>query len=229
MQAGERRTRRENKQMGQKISYGVNAKGKMVALLMTAMVTAAMGTGCVHPIAFHPTDTSWHYSVHAQKQTEASMVAVIDEETAAKQYDFRAFSTGFAHKWVVEYGEMLEQVADVELPQLVGSYKRSTLYSEPTTGEKRLTLVLTVPSYVFEDYRAKMALHAEAFGPGRTQLFSRSYTSEGHAESGKMVGAGAFGQKSAVRQSSLDAFKRVFDQLRPDIEDALRSPKTAAP
>ena len=68
-----------------------------------------------------------------------------------------------------------------------------------------------------------------AFGPGRSPLFSRSYNSEGDYEAGKMLGAGAFGQKSAVRQSSLDAFKRVFEQLRPDIEDALRSPETAAP
>jgi hypothetical protein len=196
---------------------------------MSAMVLAAAGTGCVHQITLHPTDTSWHYSVYAEKQTEASMIAVIDGKTAAKHYDFRAFSTGIAHQWVANYGEMLAQVADIELPQLVGSYQRSTFYREPTTGEKRLTLVLTVPSYVFEDYRAKMTVHAEAFGAGPTLVFSRSYTSEGDAEAGKMVGAGAFGQKSAVRQSSLDAFKRIFEQMRPDIVDALHGPDTAAP
>ena len=230
IQVRARRTRKENEEeMGYKTFYVVNTKGRMVIFLMAAMMLAAAGTGCVHPIALHPTDTSWHYSVDAEKQTEASMIAVIDEKTAAKHYDFRAFSTGIAHKWVANYGEMLKQVADIELPQLVGSYQRSTFYREPTTGKKRLTLVLTVPSYVFEDYRAKMAVHAEAFGPSRTPVYSRSYTSEGDAEAGKMVGAGAFGQKSAVRQSSLDAFKRIFEQMRPDIVDALRGPDTAAP
>ena len=101
-------------------------------------------------------------------------------------------------------------------------------FFEPTPGYNRITLVLTVPSYVFEDFRAKVTVHVEAFGPERTPLFSKSYLSEGGGEVGKMVGLGAFGQKSAVRQSSLDAFKEIFATMRPDIITALQDPRTAA-
>ena len=105
----------------------------------------------------------------------------------------------------------------------------TTRARKPTSGNKRLTLVLTVPSYVFRDYRAKLTLHVEAFGPGRTPIISKSYSSEGHSQAGKMIGAGAFGQKSAVRQSSLDAFKKVFVQMRAEVIAALEGSATAPP
>ncbi|GEM_PF-403339 len=201
---------------------------KKIQALLSLMALSTLLVGCVHPIAFNPDDTSWHYSIGGEPQKGASLVAVIDEDTLKQSYDFRAWSTGIAHKWVASYGEMLEQVADVEFPQIVEHYEQSKSFQEPTTGEKRLTLVLTVPSYVFEDYRAKMTVQAEAFGPGRKQIFSRTYSSEGGSEAGKMVGLGAFGQKSAVRQSSLAALQDIFAQMRPDIVAALNGPETAA-
>jgi hypothetical protein len=199
------------------------------ALALGVIMLVALGTGCTHPIAFHPTGDEWHYSIGAKPQRGASLAAVVDETTAAASYSFRAASTGVANLWVANYGEMLEQVADVELPQLVEIYRRSSEYLEPATGDKRLTLVLTVPSYEFRDYRAKMTIHAEGFGPGRTPIFSKSYSSEGDSEAGKMIWAGALGQKSAVRQSSLDSFREIFEQMRTDIVDALQGPASAAP
>jgi hypothetical protein len=38
-----------------------------------------------------------------------------------------------------------------------------------------------------------------------------------------MFWAGAFGMKSAIRQSSLDAYKKVFAELRTDLTAALRN------
>ena len=190
---------------------------------------ALLGTGCAHNIAFDPIDTSWHYTIDATRQEGTALMAVIDERTAKASYDFRAWSTGIAHQWIARYGEMLTQVADVELPQLVDSYQRSSSYDEPTTGQQRLTLVLTIPSYVFEGYRAKLTLHAEAFSPGRQSIFSKSYMSEGGSGAGKMIGLGAFGQKSAVRVSSLQAFRSVFEQMRPDIMAAFQGRGIAFP
>jgi len=189
---------------------------------------AVLGAGCVHPIALHEQDTSWHYTVDATEIDDAAMVAVIDEETLASEYAFRAFSTGLAHKWVAKYGVMLGQVADVEFPQLVGDYERVTAYTEPATGKRRLTVVLTVTSYAFKDFRAEMAVHVEAFGPGKIPLFSRDYTANGDKAAGKMMNLGAMGQKSAVRQSTLSALKQVFDEMRPDVVATLGTPATLA-
>ncbi len=51
--------------------YGVaGTKAGTMMLLIGIVVLSLMGTGCVHPIAFHTTDTSWHYWVDAQKQDD---------------------------------------------------------------------------------------------------------------------------------------------------------------
>ena len=184
--------------------------------------------GCTHMIAFNETDPSWHYGVDAPRDAGAALVAVIDPETLADSYSFRALSTGLAHKWVAEYGKMLAQVTDVEFPQLVGVYARKSSYEEPSTGDPRLTLELSVPSYTFRDYHASVIVQVEAYGVDKTRLFSKSYSGSGANESGKMVGLGAFGQMSAVRQSSLDAFKEAFAKLRIDILAVLQGARVPA-
>jgi hypothetical protein len=63
---------------------------------------------------------------------------------------------------------------------------------------------------------------AEAYGAGRKLLLKKTYSAEGASQGSKMFWAGAFGMKSAIRQSSLDAYKKVFAQLREDLEQALR-------
>ena len=188
---------------------------------LVAICLATTTFGCTHQIAFDRDATSCAYLIGAAKQSDTSIVAVVEPATLAASTSFRAWSTGIAHKWVANYGEMLVQVTDMELPQVVEFYERSPSYLESTSGRHRLTIELSVPSYVFEDYRAKLTIKADVYGPGRTAVFSRTYSSEGSSGAGKMIGLGVFGQKSAVRQSSLVAFKNVFEELRRDIATAL--------
>jgi hypothetical protein len=44
-----------------------------------------------------------------------------------------------------------------------------------------------------------------------------------------MFWGGAFGMKSAIRQSSLDAYKKIFAQLRADLGIAMQSRAAASP
>ncbi len=174
-------------------------------------------TGCAHKIAFHEAeDASWKYPINDRVQ-DSGLVVVVDEETANAEYDFRSFMTGAANKWVVEYGKMLTQFADMELTQLVSEYERKMEYSESVSASKNLTLVLTIPEYVFKDFKAQMTLKADLYKEGKTLVFSREYQSKGNSELAKMYFTGAFGQKSSVRQSSLDTFKEIFEQLRSDL------------
>ena len=147
----------------------------------------------------------------------AAVIAVVDEQTLEKTYDFRAFSTGIGQKWVAQSGVMLGQVADVEFTQMVEFYERTTAYKESDRGDPRLTVVLNLPEYSFADFHATLRIHADVYGPGKELLLSKDYPGVGANQAGKMVGLGAFGQKSAVRQSSLDAFRLAFAQMRPDL------------
>jgi len=189
---------------------------KRIALLLAVGIALLGLTGCAHEIRFENLD----YTIEARK-ADAGLVAVIDQKTLDHVVTIRSAATGIAHRWNAEPGAMLKQVADIELPQLVTSYSSSTSFGEPSQGKRRITLVLTVPNYEFSDWRAKYSVKAVAYGPNRTPLFDKTYSEEGSNQKGKMIGAGAFGMKSAVRQSSLEALKRIFAQIRGDLGKSL--------
>lgn len=126
----------------------------MNRMQLTLAACAVAVAGCAHQVTFERPEA---YRITTPRQ-EASATAVIDSQTLANKVSIRAFMTGIAHDWQAEPGDMLKQVADIELPQTQG---------------------------------------------------------------GKMFWGGAFAMKSAIRQSSLDAYKKVFAQLRADLEAAL--------
>ena len=73
----------------------------------------------------------------------------------------------------------------------------------------------------FSDLHTTVVIQARVYRPGKALVFDRSYREEGESQSGKMVGAGAFGMKSAVRQSSFDAYKKAFARIRADMTPLL--------
>jgi hypothetical protein len=182
---------------------------KTFAILTMGMLAVFAG-GCAHDVTF---DRPPGYVVSTPKQDEA-VIAVIDQATLKNKVPIRSFMTGIAHSWEVEPGDMLRQVADIELPQMFASYEKTETYSERPGA---ITLVLTIPSYRFEDFHAKVTVTAAAYGDGKRLLLERTYSAEGGAQAGKMFWGGAFAMKSAIRQSSFDAFKQVFSQMRPDL------------
>ncbi len=60
-------------------------------------------------------------------------------------------------------------------------------------------------------------------GAAKAPLLEKSYTKDGDTQGGKMFWGGAFAMKSAIRQSSYDAYKKVFADLRQDLKAALDS------
>lgn len=154
-------------------------------------------------------------------QQDVTLVVVIDEATRIQTVPIRSWMTGIAHSWDAQPGVMLMQVSKVELPQMFREYQVSRSYKEPEGKGKWVVLELTVPNYVFEDFHATVTVEAKAYGPGKSILFERSYTKGGFRQGAKMFWAGAFGMKSSIRQSSFDAYKKVFVDLRADLLKAL--------
>lgn len=178
-----------------------------------------LGAGCAHQVTF---DRPAQYSIAAPRQ-EIGVIAVIDQATLTNKVEIRSFMTGIAHTWEAQPGDMLKQVADIELPQMFSRYEFVNAYAEPAAGPRSIVLELTIPSYQFEDFHAKVSVTATAYDRGRKQLLQKTYSAEGESQGGKMFWAGAFGMKSAIRQSSLDAYKKVFVELRSDLTAALRN------
>jgi hypothetical protein len=181
------------------------------------VILSAALSGCAHQIAFE----NAHYHTGAKRQ-QGAVVAVIDEATLRNTVSIRSYMTGIAHSWDAQPGEMLKQVADIELPQMFQQYEFSTSTPERPAG-RPIVLKLSVPGYNFADFKALVTVRAVATGADGRLLFDRAYLGEGESQGAKMFWAGPFGMKSAVRQSSLDAYKKVFEKMRADLSQALEA------
>ncbi len=162
-----------------------------------------------------------NYSIAATggiKAADLSVVVVIDAATMARKTTIQSWMTGIANKWETEPGLMMKDVVDIEFPQAFGSYERVQNYAEPKVGGRRLTVELTIPSYDFADFHASITVRAVTYGAGKNKLLDKTYTAEGFKQGAKMFWGGAFAMKSALRQSSLDAYKKIFAELRQDLQ-----------
>jgi len=121
--------------------------------------------------------------------------------------------TGIANTWEVQPGIMLKQVADIEFPQIFRDYHTADVYNPSLQKDRRLVLELLLPQYTFAHFHTTITVQAKAHANNGTLLFEKQYTEEGLGQGGKMFGLGAFGMKSAVRQSSLDAYRKIFSRL----------------
>lgn len=186
-------------------------------------MSALAATGCAHQVTFQDA----HYVTGAERQP-GSVVAVIDQDTLNNKVAIRSFMTGIAHSWEAQPGDMLKQVADIELPQMFANYEFSTQDKEPAGDGAGLVLDFSIPSYVFEDFHATVKVNVIARARGDRLLFEKTYDAEGVTQGEKMFWGGAFGMKSAIRQSSLDAYKQIFAQLRKDLESAQIAEKSEA-
>lgn len=179
---------------------------------VTGIFVVLLASGCHYDIRFEDIN----YSTQSQLY-DASLVAVIDPQTLEKVVTIQSWATGIANSWDARPGEMLRQVSDIELPQMFKYYRLSPVYEEPHEDTNRLTMELSIPHYAFSDFHTTVIIQARVYRPGKTLVFDRSYREEGDSQGGKMVAAGAFGMKSAVRQSSFDAYKKAFARIRGDL------------
>ncbi len=180
-----------------------------------------LSTGCHYDIRFEDIG----YSTGG-KLYDAGLVATIAPYTVGQVVSIKSWATGIANTWDARPGEMLRQIADVEFPQMFRHYKAASQYEEPQQGMPRLTVELSIPHYAFSDFHTTVVVQARVYRAGQSLVFDKSYREEGEGQGGKMVGAGAFGMKSAVRQSSFDAYKKVFAKLRADLVAVLEKPSS---
>jgi hypothetical protein len=180
--------------------------------VVTGLFIVLLATGCHYDIRFEDINYSTQSRLY-----DAGLVTVIDPETQAKVVTIKSWATGIANSWDARPGEMLRQISDIEFPQMFKYYQLSPAYEEPQEGTNRLTMELSIAHYAFSDFHTTVVIQARVFRPGKALVFDRSYREEGDSQGGKMVGAGAFGMKSAVRQSSFDAYKKAFARIRADM------------
>lgn len=103
-----------------------------------------LATGCHYDIRFEDIG----YSIE-QKKFDAGLVAVITPQTLAQGKQIHSIMAGAVHTWEARPGEMLQQIAEVEFPQMFQYYRTVIEYQEPKEGDKRLIVELLAQHYDF--------------------------------------------------------------------------------
>jgi hypothetical protein len=178
-------------------------------------------SGCAtHQISFQDID----YSIDAQKY-DTKMTVAMDNKTLNNEVTIKSWMTGIGQDWNAQPGQMVKQVADIEFPQMFESYEFLEVFREPQKGTSDITMKIGVLKYEFANFQATFTLLAKVYGDDKRVLLDKSYTETGMSQGAKMFWGGAFAMKSAVRQSSFDALKKIFASLRRDLAKALLADK----
>ena len=163
-----------------------------------------------------------YYSIGGTKQPHR-VVVVIENKTLNKTKVINSFMAGLVNDWEVQAGKMLRQVSDIEFPQMFDGYEFRSAYPSQDCEKDTVIIELSLPKYDFSDFRATITMRAlvSRMSEGKHALLDQTYHGVGSSQGEKMFWGGAFSMKSAIRQSSISAFKKIFKKLRQDLTRVL--------
>ncbi|WP_353220801.1 hypothetical protein [Salinisphaera sp. S4-8] len=199
--------------LGEKMFVSARRLSRHVLLCCFVAVTV-LSTGCAtHVASDYPQYLEKNAGDSNLPSTDRASAYYLPPRTAALSYEFRAFSTGVANKWVVDIGEMLDDTLQSRDVQTAFNGLRKVADANAASDG---LLTFALQTYSFNDFAAQISMHVTLQAGGRERL-SKVYESSGKSQMGKMMLAGAFGQKNAVQQSTKAALDDILRQLINDI------------
>ena len=137
----------------------------------------------------------------------------LTESTENHRTEFRAATVGYANLWIVEFGEILESTLRSRDVQMAFE-ELSRKMPDASGGE--LHVVFELIKYEFVDYGAHINLRITLLDEGRP-AFIQDYQADGLTQTGKMWGAGVFGMKNAIHQSTKLAMDEILRDFLADL------------
>ena len=186
---------------------------KKLSLLLAFLI---LSSGCSYKVV----NQQPSYSTGGQRVDEYAHVVV---ETSSRNYSYsvRSMRASLLNRWDIQAGEMFMQTLDVELPQFFRRYDLSLREQWPLDNEKTLSVIFKLEDYKFGGSRAQVVIHVLALDENQKVLLNRKYEEMGEGYGGRIFWGGAFAMKSAVRLSTVDAYKKAMVLIRKDLGDIL--------
>jgi hypothetical protein len=180
-----------------------------------AALTMATGCSITHPVA----EDYSQYLAKNKGESRFETVKVADRyylpaATQNHRYEFRAVMTGYAHLWVMEFGQVLD--ATMQSKDVVDALGNLTKASAEGQGTGN-TIVFDLQKYTFEDFGAHVALTI-SLKNANGETFKKTYTADGKTQGGKMFWGGAFGMKNAIHQSTKLATDEIITSFIRDLK-----------
>jgi len=136
----------------------------------------------------------------------------ITPATASHKYEFRSVLTGYAHNWIVEFGQILDNT--LQSTDVQNAFKK---LDKHTDGDPAALLVFDLVNYRFSDFGAHVELKVTLQRKDANPVV-KIYKADGRTQGGKMFWGGAFGMKNAIQQSTKTAIDQILIDLINDIE-----------
>lgn len=138
----------------------------------------------------------------------------ITEATMNHKYSFRAFTSGIANKWIIEFAQML----DVTLQSDSVQRAFGKLAKQNDDNAKDKLLIFDLEKYEFSEFTAHIALNVKLMD-NSDLILDKTYLAKGQPQGGKMFWGGAMSTRHAVHQSTQYALNDIMVKLINDINE----------
>ena len=178
--------------------------------LGAAIVLAMFAQGCTYNVAFSKPDT-----VAYNEKIPIDVAFAMSVKAKSLTYEGRAMSSGIANTWVVPVGDTTHQYAVAYLSSAFRSF--TEIDPEGPVSPEKFLLRLDDLVYRMEGQAAHTTISTVVVSPGGKEVLKKSYSEDGPSGYGRVLMGGAFGQKSAIRQSTHVVLENTFKRLIEDI------------
>lgn len=191
---------------------------KMRLIIVLLGVSLMVGCTIKHPIA---KDYPQYLANNKGQATLPKSTIEADYEIAASteehRYEFRAATVGYAHLWIVEFGQMLD--ATLQSEDVQASFGKLTK-ANGTAAQNPGVLRFNLENYEFKDHKAHVTLNISLEQDGKTVL-NKTYHAAGNSQGGKMFFGGPFAMKNATQQSTKLAIDEILREFINDSKAAM--------
>lgn len=188
---------------------------KKVHLLVLALSLSLLsGCSIKHPVAKdYPQYLAKNKGSVTLPKSALEASYQLDASTASHRYEFRAATVGYAHLWIVEFGQMLD--ATLASDDVQASFGKLDKLSD--TQQHAAVLRFNLQNYEFKDHMAHVSLNISLEKNGQTVL-NKTYHAQGKSQGGKMFFGGPFAMKNATQQSTKYALDEILREFINDTQ-----------
>jgi len=180
------------------------------AVFITILAMVSILPACTYNVAFNKPDQAAY-----GEKIPIDVAFGMSEKARNESYEGRAWSSGIANTWVVPVGDTTSQYAGAYLP---GAFRKFIdLDSAAPTPPGFFLVRLEEINFRMEGQAAHTNIVAAVSNPSGKQVFRKNYPEDGPSGFGRVIAAGAFTQKSAIRQSTHVVLENTFRKLVEDI------------
>ena len=188
---------------------------KKVHLLVLALsISLLSGCSIKHPVAKdYPQYLANNKGSVTLPKSPLTASYQLDASTVSHRYEFRAATVGYAHLWIVEFGQMLDATLASEDVQASFGKLDKLSDAQPHAALLRFNL----QNYEFKDHMAHVSLNISLENNGQTVL-NKTYHAQGKSQGGKMFFGGPFAMKNATQQSTKFAIDEILREFINDTQ-----------